>query len=321
MDPGQDHDRRWRYLTRATTSRSTTRSPTRSRSATTTSARCSARPTRTATTCGPAGPATTAQGGGPVLEQRRERLRLDDLPRAARGRRGLLEDLPGHRRRPGRRPAGGAHLGRVTSATTATTRCCTSTSTGTRRPATRSTTRPRHRHRTWPRAGDGFFDILRRGREAAAGCRRSPGSSPRRRSPSTRTGPPTTAPGTSRRCSTRSPPTPRCGRRRRCSSRYDENDGFFDHVVPPVPTSGDGRRQVARCPLDHELFAGSPPGHVAGPYGLGLRVPMIVVSPWSTRRLRLLRGLRPHLAHPVHRARFGVTNRTSRRGAAPSAAT
>lgn len=65
---------------------------------------------------------------------------------------------------------------------------------------------------------------------------------------------------------------------------YDENDGFFDHLVPPhpntpqipgastVPTAGeyyDGR----------ETFSGK--SDVPGHFGLGVRVPMIVASPWS----------------------------------------
>ncbi|MGR8008091.1 phosphocholine-specific phospholipase C [Streptomyces hypolithicus] len=45
---------------------------------------------------------------------------------------------------------------------------------------------------------------------------------------------------------------------------YDENDGFFDHVPPPVPSA------------DHtdERYQGLPTG-------LGIRVPMLVVSPWT----------------------------------------
>ncbi|OEJ41101.1 phospholipase C, phosphocholine-specific [Streptomyces agglomeratus] len=45
---------------------------------------------------------------------------------------------------------------------------------------------------------------------------------------------------------------------------YDENDGFFDHVPPPVP------------PADNtdERYQGRPTG-------LGIRVPMLVVSPWT----------------------------------------
>jgi len=45
---------------------------------------------------------------------------------------------------------------------------------------------------------------------------------------------------------------------------YDENDGLFDHVVPPTPP------------------AGTPDEFALGfPVGGGFRVPCIVVSPWS----------------------------------------
>ncbi|WP_406860750.1 phosphocholine-specific phospholipase C [Streptomyces sp. HUAS MG47] len=61
---------------------------------------------------------------------------------------------------------------------------------------------------------------------------------------------------------------------------YDENDGFFDHVVPPyVPASAAQGLSTTPTALDH--FPGKV-GYVAGPYGLGPRVPMLVVSPWST---------------------------------------
>ncbi|MCQ4084999.1 phospholipase C, phosphocholine-specific [Streptomyces sp. RB6PN25] len=46
---------------------------------------------------------------------------------------------------------------------------------------------------------------------------------------------------------------------------YDENDGFFDHVPPPIPASGTA---------DEFILNGTP-------IGLGFRVPMIVISPWS----------------------------------------
>ncbi|WP_369393477.1 phosphocholine-specific phospholipase C [Streptomyces sp. CG1] len=60
---------------------------------------------------------------------------------------------------------------------------------------------------------------------------------------------------------------------------YDENDGFFDHVVPPFPpASGAQGKSTLDASLD--LFKGDA-GHVAGAYGLGQRVPMLVVSPWS----------------------------------------
>lgn len=46
---------------------------------------------------------------------------------------------------------------------------------------------------------------------------------------------------------------------------YDENDGIFDHVAPPVPTPGTPGEFV------HSL-----------PIGAGFRVPCILISPWST---------------------------------------
>ncbi|WP_042422940.1 phosphocholine-specific phospholipase C [Streptacidiphilus anmyonensis] len=60
---------------------------------------------------------------------------------------------------------------------------------------------------------------------------------------------------------------------------YDENDGFFDHVVPPfAPESA--AQGASTADISQELYSGS--GGVSGPYGLGPRVPMLVVSPWST---------------------------------------
>ncbi len=54
---------------------------------------------------------------------------------------------------------------------------------------------------------------------------------------------------------------------------YDENDGFFDHVAPPTaPTSTPGEY----------VTAPSAPRYTSGqPIGLGVRVPMLVVSPFS----------------------------------------
>jgi phospholipase C len=60
---------------------------------------------------------------------------------------------------------------------------------------------------------------------------------------------------------------------------YDENDGFFDHVVPPTPaqTPAQGQSTVATT---NDFFAGNAT-YLAGPFGMGQRVPMIVVSPWT----------------------------------------
>ncbi|MFG2400264.1 phosphocholine-specific phospholipase C [Streptomyces lydicus] len=61
---------------------------------------------------------------------------------------------------------------------------------------------------------------------------------------------------------------------------YDENDGYFDHIVPPFPpASADQGLSTVDTSLDH--FPGNAT-YAAGPYGLGQRVPMLVVSPWST---------------------------------------
>ena len=55
---------------------------------------------------------------------------------------------------------------------------------------------------------------------------------------------------------------------------YDENDGFFDHVPPPVPPTG----------TPGEFLTGALPGDangIRGPVGMGFRVPMLVLSPFS----------------------------------------
>lgn len=61
---------------------------------------------------------------------------------------------------------------------------------------------------------------------------------------------------------------------------YDENDGFFDHIVPPYPPSG-ASQGLSTVATSADCFAGNI-RYAAGPYGLGQRVPMLVVSPWST---------------------------------------
>ena len=78
---------------------------------------------------------------------------------------------------------------------------------------------------------------------------------------------------------------------------YDENDGFFDHVPPPAPPLMDGQGGKVSAGLvdslrDEIMDLDLHPG-IAGPLlpgsdpmgrqpiGLGNRVPMIVVSPWT----------------------------------------
>ncbi|WP_206244753.1 phosphocholine-specific phospholipase C [Novosphingobium terrae] len=99
---------------------------------------------------------------------------------------------------------------------------------------------------------------------------------------------------------------------------FDENDGFFDHVPPPAPPSPDadlpggfaGASTVSTLGEYHHLRAPGADGddlNLRGrPYGLGPRVPMYVLSPWS-------RGGRVHSEVSDHTSvirfmerRFGV---------------
>jgi phospholipase C len=56
---------------------------------------------------------------------------------------------------------------------------------------------------------------------------------------------------------------------------YDENGGFFDHVAPPTPPPGTPDEFLAVDPLPLQS------GGVSGPIGLGFRVPLLVISPFS----------------------------------------
>ncbi len=72
---------------------------------------------------------------------------------------------------------------------------------------------------------------------------------------------------------------------------FDENDGFFDHMPPPAPPSHDASGALAGAStVDtrgeyHEIVAGAEKddtaAHLHGVYGLGPRVPMYVLSPWT----------------------------------------
>ena len=65
---------------------------------------------------------------------------------------------------------------------------------------------------------------------------------------------------------------------------FDENDGFFDHIVPQTPPRSRAEG-ISTVETTNELFTGSSSypasSYTPGPYGLGMRVPMIVISPWS----------------------------------------
>jgi phospholipase C len=96
---------------------------------------------------------------------------------------------------------------------------------------------------------------------------------------------------------------------------YDENDGLFDHVPPPVPPPGTPREFVRGLPI-----------------GAGFRVPCIVVSPWTVggwvcsepfdhtsvlRFLEKLTGVREPNISEWRRAAFGDLTSAFRFSAAP----
>ena len=55
----------------------------------------------------------------------------------------------------------------------------------------------------------------------------------------------------------------------------DEGGGFFDHVPPPTAPPGTPGEYLTAAQLPAEA------GGIAGPIGLGFRVPLLVVSPFS----------------------------------------
>jgi phospholipase C len=61
---------------------------------------------------------------------------------------------------------------------------------------------------------------------------------------------------------------------------YDENDGWFDHVSPPTAPPGTPGEYLTATP---PTLGDPSPGTlgITGPLGLGVRVPMIVMSPFS----------------------------------------
>lgn len=98
---------------------------------------------------------------------------------------------------------------------------------------------------------------------------------------------------------------------------YDENDGLFDHVAPPVPP------------------AGTPGEFIDGvPIGAGFRVPCILISPWTAggwvcsqafdhtsilRFLELFTGVREPNITAWRRRTFGDLTAAFRFGRAPAA--
>jgi phospholipase C len=63
---------------------------------------------------------------------------------------------------------------------------------------------------------------------------------------------------------------------------YDENDGFFDHLIAPTAPAN-AAAGLSTIGVVNEIYPGTPntPKFKTGPYGLGARVPCVIVSPWS----------------------------------------
>src|SRR5215469_4106103 len=60
---------------------------------------------------------------------------------------------------------------------------------------------------------------------------------------------------------------------------YDENGGFFDHVPPVTAPPGTPGEYVTAPAVPDPSVVGNPP--ISGPIGLGFRVPMLIISPFS----------------------------------------
>ena len=58
---------------------------------------------------------------------------------------------------------------------------------------------------------------------------------------------------------------------------YDENGGFFDHVPPVTAPPGTPGEYITAPPVPDPTVEGS----ITGPIGLGFRVPMLIISPFS----------------------------------------
>ncbi len=63
---------------------------------------------------------------------------------------------------------------------------------------------------------------------------------------------------------------------------YDENDGWFDHVAPPTAPAGTPDEYLTATPSSVlEPGYQSQDLGISGPLGLGVRVPALMISPFS----------------------------------------
>ena len=62
---------------------------------------------------------------------------------------------------------------------------------------------------------------------------------------------------------------------------YDENDGWFDHVPPPTAPAGTPGEYLTASPPALGDPSARRRSNITGPLGLGVRVPMLAISPFS----------------------------------------
>jgi len=60
---------------------------------------------------------------------------------------------------------------------------------------------------------------------------------------------------------------------------FDENGGFFDHVAPVTAPPGTPGEYITAAAVPDASSIGSPA--ISGPIGLGFRVPMLIISPYT----------------------------------------
>ena len=204
----------------------------------------SARPTPTATTCGPAGHGQRRQGRRPGPRQRRGRLQLDDLPRAAGAGRGSAGRSTRTSARPGRRRLLGLDARRLHRQLRRQLAAVLRPVPQRAAPGEPAVRQGPHRHRCQERRG-----LLRHPagrRHARHGCRRCPGSSRPRRSPSTRNWPANYGAWYISQVLDALTTNPEVWSKTALFLTYDENDGFFDHVVPPYPPPSPAHGRIDR---------------------------------------------------------------------------
>src|SRR5207245_2216030 len=81
---------------------------------------------------------------------------------------------------------------------------------------------------------------------------------------------------------------------------YDENGGFFDHLAPVTAPPGTPDEYITAPAVPDPTVVGTPP--ILGPIGLGFRVPMLVISPFSRGGFVSSALFHRASAHPVRTA-------------------